>query len=182
MIELTMQERATEAVRQGVLASLTGAYFHVSEADKFGLNNEATTWLYSEALAHQIYMLSMIANQTVSSAPWATGDYFMSALREAMELDARKMKMTTGTYSYIFNRCRTFDSLGLEQRVAGEHFRLSARAVAEKDSKADVRAIEEALRTATEKYADAALKMFRTRADEAVTGDPNRSRSAIAPS
>ena len=61
------QERAIEALQRGTKAILVGGFFHAENADEYGLNEEASAWLYTEALAHQVYDLIVIFNNTLAN-------------------------------------------------------------------------------------------------------------------
>ena len=84
MFGFSKKEKAAEAVRRATLASLTGAYFHQSHIEQLRLNKAASSWLYTEALAHQFYTLGTVFSYALSSSEnWATEEFFSSAAKSA---------------------------------------------------------------------------------------------------
>jgi hypothetical protein len=162
MFGIGKKERAAEAVRRGVLASLTGAYLHHSEIERLGLNKSASSWLYTESLAHHVYALGTIFSHALSSAErWATQEFFVTAAESAFAAHESKNGLAPGTLSsVIFPRFGEFQSLRGEQRVAGEHYAASASAVRARDSKADTAAVHAMLRESTDRYVADARRMF----------------------
>lgn len=49
MFGFGLKKRTAEAIRRGIRASLTGAYFHHSEVQTFDLNESGSAWLLTEA-------------------------------------------------------------------------------------------------------------------------------------
>lgn len=163
MFGLSKKERATEALQRGTKAILIGGFFHVQHAEKYGLNEQASAWLYTEALAHQVYVLIVIFNNTLAKKyGWATLQFAMKAINEAItDYEIQEGSTPGSVSSFIFRRCAEMDTLTPQERVAGEHFRQSARKVFEYDSRADQEAIAERLSAVSKEYFEIAVKMFR---------------------
>jgi hypothetical protein len=163
MFGLSKKERATEALQRGTKAILIGGFFHVQHAEQYGLNEQASAWLYTEALAHQVYILIVIFNNTLAKQyGWATHQFAMKAINEAIADYEIQEGSTPGSLSsFIFRRCAEMDALTPQERVAGKHFRQSAQKVFEYDSRADQEAIAERLSAVSGEYFENAVKMFR---------------------
>lgn len=162
MFGRSKQGRAKEALRRGAKAVLIGGFFHVDHTNEFDLNEEAAAWLYTEALAHQIYMLTAIFHNTLGRKyKWATTEFMFKAISEAItEYELEQGAVPGGIASFVFRRCAEIDSMRPEQRTSGVHFVDSANKVAELDSSADIAAIAERLAMVTKEYFDAAHPMF----------------------
>ncbi len=163
MFGLSKKEQATEALQRGTKAILIGGFFHVQHAEEYGLNEQASAWLYTEALAHQIYVLIVIFNNTLAKEySWATPQFAMKAINEAItEYEIQEDSTPGSVSSFIFRRCAEMDTLSPQKRVDGEHFRQSAWKVAEFDSRADQDAIAGRLSAVAMEYFDGAVKMFK---------------------
>lgn len=153
--------RAAEAIRRGVRASLTGAYFHHSEIDKFGLNESAAAWLYTEAIAHHVYALGCISAAALKAEKWATIDYFFESVIDGMKEANQHGGPITGQLApTILKRFGEFERLSGQDRAKGAHYRSSAELVAKQDSAANLEAITEALRASTARFIFDVRKMF----------------------
>lgn len=162
MIVFTSKGRAKEALQRGTKAILIGGFFHVQHAAEFGLNEQASSWLYTEALAHQIYVLSVIANNKLTQKyKWATPDYVIKCINEAIIEYEIKEGFTPGAISSVaFRRCTDFDSLSRQERIDGEHYWQSAKLVKEVDPKADEEKVAARLESVAWEYFNAAERMF----------------------
>jgi hypothetical protein len=162
MFGLGKRERAAEAIRRGTLAALTGGYFHHSQVEAFELNPEASAWLYTEGLAHQVYALGLIYTNTVlGNHTWATPQFFFESVRAAMSEHEGFNSLPSGSISsFVFPRLETFQNFDRLQLVAGKQFELSAGDTMARDPKADVPRITQALKAATDSYFDGAKRMF----------------------
>ena len=161
MFGFGLKNRTAEAIRRGVRASLTGAYFHHSEVQKYGLNKSGSAWLLTEVYAHQFYALSCITAQACRNEKWATLDFFMKAALGGMQeaekeggMDAKQLAST------VLKRYDDFEALDGEARTRGEHFRSSAILISKQDQTADIEAIAKALSTSTARYMSDVGKMF----------------------
>ena len=163
MFGLSKKERAKEALQRGTKAVLIGGFFHVQHAEEYGLNEQASAWFYTEALAHQIYILIVIFHNTFGKKyGWATSEFAVKAINETLTDYEIKEGLTPGSVSsFIFRRCAEMDALSSQDRVDGEHFRQSACKVAELDSRADQESIANKLSSVAMEYFDNAVKMFR---------------------
>lgn len=162
MFGLTLRERAGEAIRRGVLAALTGAYFHPSQTEDFGLTKAAASWLYTEALAHLVYALGYVSSAALAGkGNWATFDFFVeSALTGMRESEHKGGPLVDQIAPVVFKRYADFEAFTGQQRIDGAHYRSSANLIFSHDSKANVEDIEAALRAAVDNYAIDIRKMF----------------------
>jgi len=153
--------RAAEAIRRGVRASLTGAYLHHSEIEKFGLNKSASAWLYTEAIAHHLYALGYISAAALRSESWATLEFFFDSAIDGMkEASLHGGPSAEQLAPIVLKRYGEFDAFAGEDRLNGAHYRSSANLVGERDPSADIDVIANALRASTERYVADARKMF----------------------
>lgn len=161
MFGLRKKAQAAEAIRRGVRASLTGAYFHHSEIEKFGLNKSASAWLYTEAIAHHIYALGYISATALKTEKWATLDFFFESaidgMKEAEKHDGPSAKQLAPS---VLKRYGEFESFSGQERIEGAHYHSSAELIAKQDSAANLEIIENALRASTDRYVADARKMF----------------------
>ncbi len=95
MFGVGLRKRTAEAIRRRVRASLTGAYFHHSEVQRFGLNDAGSAWLLTEAYAHQFYALGCIAAHTCRNDKWATFEFFVESALDGMRESERKGGLKT---------------------------------------------------------------------------------------
>ena len=154
--------RAAEAIRRGVQATLTGAYFHNTEVEKFGLNKSASSWLYTEALAHQLYALGYISSTALAGmGDWVTLDFFFeSAIDGIKESEKNGGPSTDQLAPVLFKRYIDFEAFTGEERVAGAHYKNSADFIFAQDTSADIEKIATALQNSVDKYVRDARKMF----------------------
>jgi len=157
-----MKERAKEALHRGTKAVLIGGFFHVQHAGEFGLNEQASAWLYTEALAHQIDVLIVISNNTLAKRyRWATPEFAVKTINEAITDYEIQEGFTPGSISsFVFRRCAEMDSLSPQERVNGQHFCQSARKIKEFDPGADEELIVKKLGAVAREYFAIAVKMF----------------------
>jgi len=145
--------RAAESIRRGVRASLTGAYFHHSEIEKFGLNKSASAWLYTEAIAHHVYALGYISASALKSEKWATLDYFFESVIDGMkEAEQHGGLVAEQLAPTVLKRYSEFETLSGQERIEGAHYRSSAELVAKQDSATNLETITDALRISTERF------------------------------
>ena len=161
MFGLGKKSRAAEAIRRGVRASLTGAYLHPSEIESFGLNKSASSWLYTEALAHHLYALGYISASALKTEKWATLDFFFDSAIDGMkEAEKNNGPVADQIAPVILKRYNEFESFTGQERVEVTHYLSSAELVAKQDSTANLEEITRALQTSTDKYVADASKMF----------------------
>jgi hypothetical protein len=162
MFGMSMRERAVEALHRGTKAVLIGGYFHIDHSKQFGLNEEASAWLYTEAISQQIYALTVIANNTISkNYRWATPELVIKTINEIITDFEIKERLTPGSISsFVFRRCAEIDQLTPQQRADGEQFWQSARKIRKLDQRANEPEIVEKLASTTQEYFHTALKMF----------------------
>jgi len=162
MFGLSFKEKTTEALQRGTKAALTGGFFHYTQAQRFGLNDEATSWLYTEALAHQIYMLGLLyKNSTLGKYKWATYEFSIKSITSALTDHEIKEGLTPGSISsFVFKRCYEIDQLTPKERETGEEYSQSAKLIADKDPRANQKNITKALENAVGSYFEQARKMF----------------------
>ncbi|MCP4319550.1 MAG: hypothetical protein GY789_27090 [Hyphomicrobiales bacterium] len=163
MFGKSKKERTIEALQRGTKAALSGGFFHVQDAEEYGLDEPASAWLYTEALAHQIYVLIVIFNNTlVKKHSWATTQFAIKAINAAITDYEIQVGSTPGSMSaFIFRRCSEIDALPPQARVDGEHFRQSTRKVAEFDSRADQEKIAHRLESVANEFFNNAINMFK---------------------
>jgi hypothetical protein len=162
MFGLGKKERAREALRRGTAAALAGAFFHPAEIEKLGLNEEASSWIYTESLAHQLFALGITySNSPLANEPWATAAFFNNAVSDAITQHERESGIGPGTInSFAFKRLDDFIGMGRPALADGQHFADSALKAVAKDPRADMKRISQQLKLSTEKYFQAAAKMF----------------------
>jgi len=159
---LSFKEKTAEAIQRGTKAALSGGFFHHTQAQKFNLNDEATAWLYTQALVHQIYMLGVLyKHSTMGKYKWATPDFLTKNIDSALTEHEIIEGLTPGTRrSFIFKRCIEMDNLTPKERETGQHYHHSAKLVAEKDSNANEASIARTLEGVVDSYFQQARKMF----------------------
>lgn len=162
MFGLTLKSRAAEALKRGTRAALTGGFFHHSQAENFGLKDSACAYLYSEALAHQIYSLGLIYGRSLTGKHnWATPEFFFRNVGEALAEEEKNQSLPPGALSRVLlNRFVEFESISPEERRNGAHLQQSAFRVAERDPSADTNSITKALDEAASSFYVEAKRMF----------------------
>lgn len=162
MFGLSKKRRVAEALRRGTKAILIGGFFHVEHAEEFHLSEEASAWLYTEAIAHQTYVLMVTFNNTLAKRyRWATPAFAIKAVSGAMaDFEMEQGLVPGGISSFALRRCAEMDALSPEERTSGIHFSQSAAKIAELDPAADQRAIVERLSSVARTYFDNILSMF----------------------
>jgi len=162
MFGLSFKEKTAEALKRGTNAALTGGFFHYSQAQEFGLNKEATAWLYTQALVHQIYMLGVLyKHSTMGKYKWATADFMVKNIANILTDHEIKQGLTAGTISsFVFMRCSEMDNLTPKERETGEHYLQSAKLIADKDDSVNIENISKRLNSVAYTYFEHARKMF----------------------
>lgn len=159
MFGLSQKERAAEALSRGAKAAMTGAYFHHTEAVKFGLNDNASAYLYTEALVHQIQALGFISSQALSGNSWANWDFFIHAVVAGISEGDKEFGLNVSSLvPVIFKRIMEFQSMPTSSKR--ETYVDSARRVKALDHRADEAALCAALEGATMKYLTDVARMF----------------------
>ena len=118
MFGLFLKDRAAEALKRGTKAVLIGGFFHVTDAAKFRLNEEASAYLYTEAEAHQIYILTCMFQSTLAKEKsWATSAFAIKAINDAATDYEIEHGISPGSISsYVFRRCAEIDNLSPQER------------------------------------------------------------------
>jgi hypothetical protein len=162
MFGLSKRERTAEAPRRGTVAALIGGFLHPSQVEGLGLNKEATAWIYTDSLVHQLLALNLAySNSSISNEPWATADFFEERVADAITQHERQKGLSPGTVnSFAFSRLREFSRIERPFLVAGQHFLNTATKSSDRDPRTDKKKVCQLLRTATEAYFQAAIKMF----------------------
>jgi hypothetical protein len=162
MFGLGLKERSAEALRRGTKAVVDGGFFEQSEVEKFGLNESASAFLYSEALAHQIYALGLIyGSSLVGKNRWATPAFFFQNVGEVLVEEEHAQGLPPGALSKVLlNRFMDFEGLPARDRQAGKHFDQSASMVAQRDASADIEKISETLESCSSTFFNQAKKVF----------------------
>ena len=160
MFGLSKKDRVAEALRRGTAGALTGGFLHPDQIQGFGLNREASSYIYSEALTHQIFALGLIySNSQFSNEPWATSSFFNDHVSAAITEHEKSISVAPGTVnSVVFNRIN--ELIRLYQNGNFAHLKDSAIRVAQKDPKIDANFVFNQLKQSTEQYIVAAAKMF----------------------
>jgi antitoxin component of RelBE/YafQ-DinJ toxin-antitoxin module len=159
MFGLSQKEHAAEALRRGAKAAMTGAYFHQTEVAQFGLNDDASAYLYTEALIHQIQALGYISNKALSGKSWADWDFFIGSVVAGISEGDKEFGLTVSTLvPIIFKRIMEFESMPTNSKQ--ETYADSARRVKERDHRADEAALCAALEEATRKYFADVVRLF----------------------
>jgi hypothetical protein len=159
MFGFSQKERAAEALRRGAKAATTGAYFHHTKVAQFGLNDDASAYLWTEALVHQISALVFISNKALSGKPWADFDFFARAVTEGISEGDKEFGLNVSSLvPIIFKRILEFNSMSTSSKQ--ETYADSARRVKERDHLADEAALCAALEGATKKYFEDVVRMF----------------------
>ncbi len=100
-------------------------------------------------------------HSTLGKYKWATSEFSIKNITSTITEDELKNGLSPGsTSSFIFKRCYEIDALTPKERESGEHYRQSAKLVAEKDSNADVENIASVLEKVVDEYFQQARKMF----------------------
>lgn len=162
MFGMSKRERTAEALRRGTAAALTGGFLHHSQIEGLGLNEEATVWIYTDSLVHQLLALNLAySNSSISNEPWATAAFFNECVADAITQHERNNGLSPGTVnSFAFSRLRDFARIERPFLVAGQHFLDTATKSSDRDPRTDKKKVCQLLRAATESYFQAAIKMF----------------------
>lgn len=162
MFNFSKKERAREAIYRGTKAALTGGFFHYSDAQKFGLNEQATAWLYTEALALQIYTLVTIFNNKLGGRhKWANVEFVVEAIEKATKEYEKENGLKYGSVGhFVINRMVEIDQMAPDQRRGKEHLWESAQKVKNFDKFAPEEELVDSLDSACLNYFNNAIKMF----------------------
>lgn len=162
MVVFLKKKQAGKALKHGIMFILNGETFHARDAEQYGLNDQASSWFYTEALVHQIYALLLIFNGTLGKKyDWAIPRFAWQHINEAISEFEFEEGATPGSMtSFIFRRCKETDELTGQERRDGEQFHQSALMVAEYDSSANQEVIANTLRSTSEQYFNNFLRIF----------------------
>ena len=159
MFGLSQNEHATKALRSGAKAAMIGGYFHHTEAAQFGLNDDASAYLYTKAMVHQIHALAFISGKALSGKAWADWDFFVRAVVAGISEGDKEFGLSVSPLvPVIFKRIMEFQSMPTSS--TRETYVDSAKRVKERDHRADEAAICDALEGATMKYLANVVRMF----------------------
>lgn len=162
MFGLGLKERSGEALRRGAKAIVLGSFYQHSQAEEHGLNERATAFLYSEALAHQLYALGQnYGLSLVGKHKWATPEFFLRNVAGILIDQEREQQLPPGALSEVLlNRFMDFEQMSPQDRKDGRHFKQSATLVAERDSSANAAIISKSLEQCSRSFFDQARKVF----------------------
>lgn len=162
MFGFGLKHRSGEALRRGARAIALGSFVDRSELEDQGLNEQASSTLYFEVLAHQIYALGLIYGLSlVGRRGWATPDFFFRNVGEALvEAEAAQSLHPGALAKVLLNRFMDFEGMPSEARKDGKHFEQSASMVAELDSSADHEEIANLLQKHSESFFHQGKKVF----------------------
>lgn len=159
MFGLSQKERAAEALRRGAKAAMIGHYFHHTDAAQFGLNDDATAYLWTEALVHQIQALGFIADKALSGKSWVDGNFFWHAVADGISEGDKEFGLSISPLvPIIYKRIAEFNAMPTSSKR--ETYADSARRVKECDHRADEVALCAVLEKATMQYFVDVMKMF----------------------
>jgi len=161
MFGFGIKKRTREAISRGVQASLTGAYFHPSQIEKYNLNKDASAWILTETYAHHLYAIGCIATHACQNDKWATFDFFVNSALEGIRKSEKKGGPNTDELAPImFKRYSEMEAHSSEARLNDEHYRESALLVSKQDKSANIDVLTRAFKGSTEKYMEDVRKMF----------------------
>jgi len=153
MFGFGLKNRTAEALRRAIQASLTTAYLHPAEIEKFGLNDDASAWLMTESFAHHLFALGLIYTKYCQQK-WATVEFFKGAILEGIAeiQEPRVRHQMLSLAPILFKRCDIFNSMSGEDKVANKHFIDSSRLVVKQDENANLYEVTNVLELSTKKY------------------------------
>ena len=156
------RERTAEALRRGAAAALTGGFLHNSQIEALGLNKEATAWIYTESIVHQLFSLGILySNCAISNQAWATASFFNDAVTDALTKHEKNNGLSPGSItSFVFKRIDDFSGIDRSFLAAGQHYLDTAIKASERDKNTDKKQVCIILRGATDAYFQAASRMF----------------------
>lgn len=156
------RRRAKEITRRGTLAIMTGEYLHHSQVAAYGLNDDASSWLYFECIVHLISVLGVLFKASfMRKYEWATPEFFLDAVEKALaESDASHDLRPNTTFSFVFPRLIDMQRFTDAELSRGDHFADSAVQTKERDRRADELTLERVLRTAADRFFADAKKLF----------------------
>ncbi|WP_250520397.1 hypothetical protein [Caballeronia sp. NCTM1] len=156
------RRKAKDVTRRGTLAIMTGAYLHHSQVATYGLNDDASSWLYSESVVHLISVLGMLFKASfMRKYAWATPEFFLDSVAKALaESDASLGLRPNTTFSLVFTRLIEMEKFTDAELSRGDHFADSALRIEKQDQRADKLTVEKVLRTAADRYFADAQKLF----------------------
>lgn len=161
MFGLSQKEKAAEALRRGALAAMTGRYFHHSDAAQFGLNDDAAAFLYTDAIAHQVYALGFVARKALNGKSWATSDFFFMSIGRGIREGEENSGLQKDTMlSVLLKRFEEFEKMPSSEAAQGGRYQDTAERVKSRDPNADKTEICAVLDKATGEYFKDVAQMF----------------------
>ena len=158
MFGLSIKDKAHDALIKAANVVLLGSFFHRSAVERFGLNREASTYLYSEAQVHQMAVLIMVFMGTVGkNYQWADLPFLCKALSSAFKKAELKASLLD---DFFIPNCAEILKIPPDLRSNGQHFRASAKKIKELDVKANETLIVEQLTEVCDKYYAWAVPVF----------------------
>ena len=157
MFGLGLKERSAEALRRGTKAIVLGGFTDQSEMEKFHLNEAASAFLYSEALAHKVFALNLVYKASlVGKHSWATPEFFLQNIVKVLVEEENRQGLPPGTFSRVLiNRLTSFEALSTQNM-----FKVSAQTMSVFDPDADIEKISKALQKMSYEFAEQTRKVF----------------------
>ena len=163
MFGFSQKERAAEALRRGAKCAMSGAYFHHTDAERFGLCIDATACLYVEALVHQIHTLAFLfaRAKAAQGKGWNDPLFFKDCVTVgAAEFD-KEFELRMGSLlPEVFGRISSLEAI--RPPSLQKLYEDSARRVKHFDARTDETAICAALDAVRFKFMSGVLQMFPT--------------------
>jgi hypothetical protein len=134
------ESKVGEGLRRSTRAVLIGGLFHTEDAEKYKLNEEASSMLYTEMLVHLIGCIGMVfMNKIAGKKSWATPQFMEACVKNEIEAYEYQNSLHPGMLtSIIFKRLYAIERMSPQQRASLEHLKDSARLVHAKDSQANI--------------------------------------------
>lgn len=154
------KEKTSSKIKQATSAALKGSCFSARDAAAFGLNDEASSTLYYEVVAHQINSLSFMVSILYGSRAWCNLDFFGTNVGAGLIEAETELNIKPSMVVWIWRRFSELQLMPKEEAADGGQARSSAAAVKKLDSKANESSIMQTIEAVVYRYDRFAGQIF----------------------
>lgn len=149
MFGLSKRERVAEGLRRAAIAAMDGVRFTVDDIARFGLSDEASAYLFTDAIAHRLFMLSVVLSDQFKGESWNTFEFFVEGIKPGiLERERTAGLVPYSMFSMLMSRYNGLLQIPTAQARNGGRLLDTARRVADLDDQADPMVLKDILERA----------------------------------
>lgn len=156
------QSKVEDGLRRSTRAVLIGGLFHPDHAEEFGLNKEASAFLYTEMMAQLIGCIGAVyMGKVAGKKAWATPQFMEDCVKKEVASYEKEIGIHPGGIaSILFKRLYEMEEMSPQQRASLEHLKESAQRVYKLDPRADKEELETLFETKSREFFKILIERF----------------------